>query len=145
MIRIGSRVWCVKNGVLVHSGRNLVTTAGLALIAARMKDNVTNAPGYMAIGTDGSTTTAAMTALQGTEVERKSFTSASASGPSISFKATFGADLGAAATIREYGIFNAATGGTMLSRFLSSDVVLEPGDTYEVTWALDFEYIEEGN
>lgn len=122
----------------VIKGKNLIVAAGVSLVATRMVDNGNNAPSHMAIGTSAAVTTSTMTALQSTEVERQQVQASSING-TVTYIATFGNILGSLTTIREYGIFNEPTNGTMFARFLSSDVELSPGDSYMVEWSITFE------
>jgi hypothetical protein len=87
----------------------------------------------MAIGSDGSRPVLGQTDLQGTEFERVAI-STSRSGREIIYEATFGSGLGSTSTVQEYGIFNDASAGTMLARFTSPAVDVQPGDDLEVTW-----------
>lgn len=120
------------------SGKNLVVTAGLGLIASRMCDANDATVGYMAIGSSATVTTATMTTLVGTEHERVA-TSNSHSGADVTYTATFGSGLGSLVTINEIGLFNATPGGTMLARFLTTEFTLNSGETLSVTWTLTFE------
>ena len=139
-VGLRSQVWCRKNGVLVATGQNLVVSAGLALLSNRMVGDSAPPPGYMAIGTSGVVTTSDMTALTA-EVERVSLSTSVNNGAIWTVTATFGSGIGSRQLVQEYGLFNAAAGGTMFNRFLSSVVSLDPGDEYVVTWAINFEYL----
>jgi hypothetical protein len=121
-----------RNGLLVARGRNLIVTSGLELLAELIASGATR-PSHMAIGSDGSRPTLGETDLQGTEFERVSI-STSRSGREITYLATFGSGLGSTSTVQEYGIFNDPSAGTMLARFTSPAVDVQPGDDLEVTW-----------
>jgi len=129
-----------KKGKLVQifDGSNLITSAGLALIAGRMVDDTDAEPSHMAIGSSAAVSTVAMTALQGTEHERVAFTTASHAAAATTYTASFGTGLGSTVTVNEVGIFNAASTGTMLARFLTNQFELSVGETFEVSWTLTF-------
>lgn len=127
-----------SGSVYSWEGQNLVVREGLALLATRMIGNSISPPAWMACGTSDFATTVDMVALQGTESQRKAVT-ATVSGASVTYKAVFGPGLSVAATIHEYGLFNASTAGTMFCRFLSSPVELEPEDELSVEWTITFE------
>lgn len=121
-----------KNGLLVAKGKNLIVTSGLELLAELIASGGTR-PSHMAIGSDGSRPMLGETDLQGTEFERVSI-STSRSGREVNYLANFGSGLGSTSTVQEYGIFNDATAGTMLARFTSPPVDVQPGEDLEVSW-----------
>jgi hypothetical protein len=119
------------DGVLHWRGHNLLTTAGLQHIADQLSavpDEATM--GWIAFGDVNTAPTVSNTAL-GNEVVRVALSS---SGPnqgtggnasSVTYEAQMsGADVALPATLREFGIFNAASGGTMLDRSVFEDYVL---------------------
>mgnify|MGYP001808482507 CR=1 FL=1 len=117
---------------------NLVVTAGLNLICARLKDDTTDEPSHMAIGT-GTTAAAAGDTALGTEASGGSYARQSVGTPtlnttnkSIQFVSSFGAGVGTGA-ITESGIFNAATSGTCLARVVFSAVNKSASDTLQIT------------
>lgn len=120
-----------------HFGHNLVVTAGLNHIA----DQLSSTPGeaamsHMAIGSGVTAADAGDTAL-GTQIDRNALTSRTDSGAVVTYVGTWAAADGTGA-ITEYGIFNAASAGTMLARYV--DAVINKGalDTLVVTWVLTF-------
>jgi hypothetical protein len=90
---------------------NLVVTIGKEFIAARMIDStpLPDPMAYMAIGDDESTVTASDSSLIN-EVQRET-ASPVRTGVNITFNASFGA--GVAADIKEAGIFNSSSSGTI--------------------------------
>jgi len=116
---------------------NLIVTTGKQYIASKMVAT-TNSPvsmGYMAIGTNSTTPTAADTQL-GTEGGRVALTASTVSSNTITYTATFGAGTGTGA-VTEAGIFNAyPTGGTMLCHTTFPAVNKASGDTIAITWVV---------
>ena len=85
---------------------NLVVTSGKEFIAQRLCNNDFDFMSHMAVGDDTSTAAVAQTALQN-ELARVAVSSATPSGVSATFNASFGAGVGTGALV-EAGIFNAA-------------------------------------
>jgi len=117
--------------------KNLVTTAGKTYIAARMTD--TSQPtdmSHMAIGT-GSTAAAVGDTTLGTESARVALTGAegSPSTNTIVYTATFGAGTGTGA-LREAGVLNASSGGTLLCRTVYDVVNKGADDSITITWTI---------
>lgn len=138
MPAIRGEVWVRKpSGLLVAHGKNLVVDAGLDLIA-KITGGVGTLLSHMAIGNSNSASQPAMTALQGSELERVALTSTVVSNNTITYAATFGASISITVTIREIGIFNDLVGGEMLSRFICSGFDLSAGESVAVTWAMTF-------
>jgi hypothetical protein len=126
------KVW--KNGRLIAEGHNLVVTAGKTLLAQLIGQVGSTAPSHMACGNNGSATTAGMTALQGTEHTRVALTSTVVASNVVTYSASF--SVGSPISIREFGIFNALVGGTMLTRFICNDFTIDSGDGLAVSWAI---------
>lgn len=113
---------------------NLVVTAGLGYIASRMKDATATAMSHMALGSGTAAAAAGNTAL-GTELGRVALTSTTVTGSQVQYVATFGAGT-ATGAVTEAGIFNAASGGTMMCRTVFSVVNKDAGDTMSITWTV---------
>lgn len=119
--------------------KNLVVNTGLAFIASRMRDATAAAMSHMAIGSGTAAAAAGNTAL-GTELGRVALTSTTivtttATNDSIQYVATFNAGTGTGA-ITEAGLFNAASGGTMLSRTVFPVINKGESDTLTITWKI---------
>lgn len=93
-------------------------------------------PSHIAIGDDGTDPTAEDTDLVGTEHQRVAVTSTLV-GKVISLTATLG-NIGSTKTVAEFGIFNDATAGTLIARFVTDEFELGGSDTLDVTWELEF-------
>lgn len=115
----------------VHEHDNLVVQVGLNLIASRLKDATKNAPSQMAIGSSNAIPQANNTALQGTEHDREpGVVTVMANRWQIS--AVFNA--ATVLSVSEIGIFNAASGGDMLARFIFPTTNIAAGGILTVTW-----------
>lgn len=118
-------------------GHNLVVNAGLAHIADQLSASPSqNAMSHMGVGTGVAAAAAGDTAL-GTQLDRNALDSATDSGAVVTYVATWAAGDGTGA-ITEYGIFNAATDGTMLARYVDDVINKGASDTLVVTWTLTF-------
>lgn len=113
--------------------KNLVVSAGLAWITARM----TGAPAamsHMAVGSGNVAAADADTAL-GNEITRVALTSATPSGATITYIAAYPAGVGTGA-LTEAGILNAAAAGTLLARTVFPVVNKDVNDAISITWAI---------
>lgn len=128
---LSTEVEIYANGVLHWRGHNLITTAGLQHIADQLANIANEATmGWVAFGSDNTAPTAADTTL-GNELARVALLNAGpnqgtgGSAASVVYEAQIsGANVALPATVREFGIFNAASGGTMLDRSVFEDYVL---------------------
>ena len=127
-----------KSGHITQSMKvpNLVVTTGKQYIASRMAGTATAVMSHMAIGSGTASANANNTAL-GNELGRAGspLFSFQASGNIITATATFVEGVGTGA-ISEAGIFNAASGGTMLCRTVFPVVNKQASDTIAITWTI---------
>lgn len=115
--------------------KNLVVTAGRNFVASRMINTAATAMSHMAIGSGNTAAALGDTAL-GTELARVALSGASNSANQNTYSASFGPGVGTG-TVREAGIFNANSGGTMLNRALvTPEVVKNAPDTLNVNWTV---------
>ena len=117
--------------------KNLVVTAGLVYIAARMTD--TSEPtdmSHMAVGTGTTSAAAGQTALV-TESARVALTGGEGapSSNTIVYTATFPAGTGTGA-LTEAAVLNASSSGTMLCRTVFSAVNKGADDSVTITWTI---------
>ena len=112
-----------KNGNVKESRdiNNLVVTAGLTFICARMAAASADVMSHMALGSSTTAAAAGQTDL--------------ASANTIAYVSSFEAGEGTGA-VTEAGIFNAATSGTMLCRVVFPVVNKQADDTMSVTWTI---------
>lgn len=117
--------------------KNLVVTAGLVYIAARMTDtSIPTDMSHMAVGTGTTSAAAGQTALV-TESARVALTGAEGapSTNTIVYTATFPAGTGTGA-LTEAAVLNASSSGTMLCRTVFSAVNKGADDSVTITWTI---------
>lgn len=129
----------VPNTIVTAGKNHIANRLGAASPAARMT--------FMAIGTgstavDPANTTLA-TEVSGAGYQRKEMSGTSGSNSievtnaQVLYSATFGANVPTTSVvIREAGIFNALTSGTMLCRTVFPIVTKEPLDTLTINWTI---------
>ena len=127
---------------------NLVVSTGKAWIASRMVGVTDPIMSHMGIGTNATTEVAGNTALGAeltvaggyTGYTRAGLTTATASANVVSYTANFAANNPSAPSggveLREAGIFNASSGGTMLCRTTYPIVTKLPADALTITWTI---------
>lgn len=115
---------------------NLIVTVGKNFIASRMTGTAKSVMSHMAVGSNSTAAVAGDTTL-GTELGRVSLGSATASGSTITYTATFPGGTGTGQVV-EAGIFNAsgANSGDMLCRTVFPVVNKQVADTIAVTWVV---------
>jgi hypothetical protein len=113
---------------------NLIVDTGLNFICDRMKDDET-AMTHMALGS-GSTAAAAGDTTLGSQLgSREALDSSTVTNNQIVYVSSFEAG-DATGAVTEAGIFNAASGGTMLCRTVFSVVNKAADDTLTVNWTI---------
>lgn len=116
---------------------NLVMNAGLNLAVMRLGGIAANPLASLAVGDGGAAPSATQSALLGTEHGRSNLT-LSATGNVLEAVATIG-PFASTVVVRELGVFNATASGVMFSRVTPVEVEMEPTDTIDVNWRLEFE------
>lgn len=117
-----------------REGPNVIATNGKEMLVQFLTSAISSATNtfrYIAIGTDSTAEAAANTAL-GTESSRHTGTVSYVSNQIYQVKATFATGSGTG-NIREYGLFNSSSGGTMLSRDVEAGVDKGANDTLTCT------------
>ena len=112
--------------------KNLVVTAGKSHIASRMASNTAVIMSHLAVGTTNTTATVGQTTLVA-EIDRVPLDSSSVSGATVQYQATLPAG-NATGSLKEAGIFNASSNGTMLCRTVFSPLVKASDDTVVIVW-----------
>lgn len=121
---------------------NLIVDTGIEAVASRIAPhdgsiNPTSPFNYIAIGTGNTPVTATDTSLSGAELARvqdsEAAYSATEAGKKLILSVTFLPGQGTG-TVNESGVFNAASGGEMLSRQTFTEIQKAAGDTLTVTW-----------
>ena len=125
------------NNEIVHQCDNLVVTAGKNWVAGRFKDgSIPDEMSHMAIGSADTAAAAGNTALA-TELNRIALTTdgGTVSTNTVQYDASW-TSAAAAYAIKEAGIFNASTGGTMLARTTFAVINKGTDDTVSITWTI---------
>lgn len=123
--------------------RNVVTNVGKAQVAGLINGVVTTPFTYVAIGT-GTTPPAATDTALVTEIKRKAGTASrettSVTNDTAVVEATFTSADGLSGTsaVTEAGLFDASTGGNMLSRqtFSALNINWDAGDSLTIRWKI---------
>ncbi len=123
-----------NGNVKQHEVKNLVVATGLNYIVSRMKDATVDVMSHMAVGSGTTAADAGDTGVQ-TQLARVALSSTVVSENQIVYSATFSPGI-ATGAITEAGLFNAATGGTMLCRTVFPVVNKQTADTLTVTWTV---------
>jgi hypothetical protein len=113
---------------------NLIVQVGKNFLASAVINSSTSPFTYMAIGTSGTAATTSDTAL-GSQLVRQVFSSSSVSTNVVTLSTTYAAGTGTGA-LQEAGIFNASSGGTMLSHVVFSVINKGASDTLTITWTI---------
>ena len=126
-----------KNGNVKEerTEENLVVTTGLGYIASRMKDASATAMTHMALGSGTTTAAAGQTDLVTLLGSREALDSTTVTANAVAYVASFEAG-DATGAVTEAGIFNAASGATMLCRVKFDVVNKAADDTMTVTWTI---------
>ena len=125
------------NNEIVHQCDNLVVTAGKNWVAGRFKDgSIPDEMSHMAIGSADTAAAAGNTALA-TELSRIALTTdgGTVSTNTVQYDASWTSATGAFA-IKEAGIFNAASAGTMLARTTFAIINKGTDDTVSISWTI---------
>jgi hypothetical protein len=118
-----------------HTVPNLVVTAGRNFIASRMVGTTQGIMSHMAVGSGTTAPALSQTTLVTQLGSRNTLSTSSVSGNVVTYAATFGAGQGTGA-VTEAGVFNAATGGTMLCRTTFAVINKGANDTLAITWTV---------
>jgi hypothetical protein len=118
--------------------RNLVVNAGLNLIRDFLDGDAPTAPTHFGYGTGTNAVAAGDTALQ-TQVARDTLTSKTGTNAQQQVYTYYlGSGTGNGNTLAEAGIFNAASGGTMLCRVrLNPTIVKTASVAVTFTWTIN--------
>ena len=122
------------NDEVVLEKKNLIVTAGKAFLANAIINSSASPFTNMAVGT-GTTAAAVGDTALGSELARSAFTSSSVASNVVSLSTTYAAGTGTGA-LTEAGIFNAGSGGTMLSRVVFSAINKGSADSLTISWTI---------
>lgn len=112
---------------------NLVVTAGKQHIAERIISDTETKISHMAIGSGSTVPAAANTALV-SEITREPLVTAIRSGSNITYTAVF--PIGSTGSLYEAGLFNDASGGTMMCRTTFPVISKLATDTIAISWTV---------
>ena len=115
--------------------QNLVVSAGLNFICDRMEGTTEAVMSHMALGSGTTAAAAGDTDLESILGSREALDSTTVSSNTITYVSSFEAG-DATGSVTEAGIFNAATGGTMLCRVVFGTITKAADDTMSVTWTI---------
>lgn len=143
---VNVRVWLhrrlegpVFETVLHDSGHNLVTAAGLNLLRDRLRGvSLIDPLSHIAVGTGNAAAASGDTTL-GAEVFRDVYTQVSLGTANIVYRYYLGPNDANGVTLREAGLLNAASGGTLYARRVLTTAIVKTIDvaaTFE--WTLSF-------
>lgn len=127
------------NVILEREEKNLVVSDGRAFITSRMIGTSSAVMSHMAIGSDSTAAASGQTALLG-ELGRAALTSITqqqvvSPNDSVQFVSIFGAGVGTG-SLREAGVLNNSSGGTMLCRSVFDLITKGPSDSLTITWTV---------
>lgn len=114
---------------------NLVVDAGLGYIASRMEGVSEAVMSHMGLGSGSTAAANTDTDLETLLGAREALDSTTVTNNEVVYVATFEAG-DATGSVREAGIFNASTAGTMLCRTVFDVVNKAADDTLSVTWTI---------
>ena len=115
----------------------IVTNAGLAYIVDAIDATLAADVESIGIGT-GSTAVAAGDTTLDTEVETRANATLSQPSAAVLQAASAAISITGTRALREAGLFNAATSGTLITRSVFDVINLESGDTYTPTFQITF-------
>lgn len=115
---------------------NLVVTTGKELLASRLASATNNVVGYMAVGS-GNTAPAVTDTTLVAEISRvaTSVAGGTPTGNTVLYTATFPAGVGTG-SLQEAGLFNAVSGGSMLSRTTYAVINKGASDELIINWTI---------
>jgi hypothetical protein len=120
---------------LEFTKKNMIVSSGISWIVSRLHSNSTSPMSHIGLGSNTSLPSLDNTALL-TELTRIVMTPTGGvvSGQSVIYSALFPPGV-ATGLIAEAGVFNASTGGTLLSRVVFTPFTKAAADTLTIEWA----------
>lgn len=113
---------------------NLIVTVGKNHIAARLQGTSQSVMSYMAVGSSSTTPTVGDITL-GAEITRVALATYTNTNNTVQATATFAAGQGTG-TLREAGLLNASTSGTMLAHTTFPAITKSSNDTLSINWTI---------
>lgn len=130
-----------RGGVLLKegSGENLIVDGGLALTAQFWDKNLAPAEvEWVGLGDDATVPGEVQTDLISPLAIARTLASTQQSGVNFIFMQFTVSNLVLGNIVREIGLFNALTSGTMVARFLIQELTAQTGDSLQIDWTLEF-------
>lgn len=145
-VNVRTEVFDVRTGALRARDHchNLVVDAGLDQLRDYLYGVTAPALSHAAVGTDGTATAAADTALRA-EVFRDVLAQRARSPQALTVRLVLGSQHANGATLREVGLFNDPTAGTLYARVTPAPVDKTDEISVVYTWTLAFEPDEEAS
>lgn len=122
------------DGTQVREKQNLIVNTGKNFAASALINTSSSPFTHMAIGT-GTTPAALTDTTLGAQLVRQAFTSSNVTANVVTMSTTYAAGAGTG-SITEAGIFNASSGGTMLSRVVFPVVSKGAADSLTINWTV---------
>jgi hypothetical protein len=113
---------------------NLIVTVGKSHIAARLQGTSQGVMSYMAVGSVSTTPTVGDLTLN-TEIARVALATYTNTNNTVQATATFAGGTGTG-TLREAGLFNASSSGTMLAHTTFPAITKASSDTLSINWTI---------
>jgi hypothetical protein len=125
----------VRTGEIIRQERrhNLIVLDGRNLIRDLLAESTTDSLSHFAVGTDGTSTTDSMSALQ-TEVFRNDITRLDLENNKLIVNYFLASNEANGNTIREAAIFNAVSGGDMYARVTQSEIEKNENVSLTYVW-----------
>jgi hypothetical protein len=124
------------NGELIQEIPNLVVTPGKNWVAQRMIAASEGVMSHIELGSSSTAEAVADTTLGTIITSSRKAAATTSSANTVSYETTWGTGDGAIAAIKEAGIFNAASAGTMLARKVFPEINKGANDTLTITWTI---------
>ena len=116
-----------------REAENLITDAGFDYLCRQIGESTQQSMHYCAIGTGSTSPSSGDTALEAEVARVSGVYSHTAGTKEFTNLATFGAGVGTG-SIREAGLFNANSGGTMLNRQTFGVITKGANDVLKIEW-----------
>lgn len=141
-INVGIAEWDARTGALIghQVQHNLAVTAGRNLIRDLLAGDAVAGLTHFALGTSGTAVQASDTAL-GVEVHRDIFTTTTKDSAKLTIEYFLSSVSANGYTLREAGLFNDGTAGSMYARVVLSNPIEKNASksltfTWELTWGV---------
>lgn len=137
MCNTNVRILVEKEGQVIKEIEkcNLTVNAGMDLIRDLLNGDAVDPLTHFAVGTDDTAASSGDTTL-GTEVFRDTFTQTTEDPKQLEIRYYLGSGDANGNTLKEVGLFNAASGGTMYARAVHTGIVKDTSVAITYVWTL---------